>query len=248
MTKKKNQKHETSDEKANDGAAERRERGLERGRRPTRGRALPPAALVTILGLATLPASAQAVEEPAVAEAAMTPEALEAALASSDGGPRVEEVLAWARDEGLFDPDRADAAMERARLSALLPQLRVGVRRGLGWDALARQSTSTDSSSLSSGEDLSIVGTLVFQLDRLVFASEETSLLRERRSLEEARTTLSAQIVALYFERRRLLVERALTGIPDVVAELRILEIEALLDALTGGRFGQAVRGEGLET
>ena len=54
---------------------------------------------------------------------------------------------------------------------------------------------------------------------------------------------LVAQIVALYFERRRLLVERELTGAPDLVAELRILEIEALLDALTEGRFGQALRG-----
>jgi hypothetical protein len=87
-----------------------------------------------------------------------------------------------------------------------------------------------------------VVGTLVFRFDRLVFASEEPALLRERRSLEEARTTLVAQIVALYYERRRLLVERTLVGVPDLEAELRILEIEALLDALTGGRFGEALR------
>lgn len=197
--------------------------------------------LALSIGGACLPARAQAVEEgalvpPGVADA----EALAMALAVRDEAPSVEQVLAWAWEEGLFDPARADAAMERARLSALLPQLRIGVRRGLGWDALARQSTTTDSSSLSAGEDLSVVGTLVFRLDRLVFAGEEPALLRERRALEEARTALTAQLVALYFERRRLLVERALTGVPDVVAELRVLEIEALLDALTGGRFGAA--------
>lgn len=192
--------------------------------------------------LLAAPAHAQAIEEEEVVEAVLDAEALEAALALHAFEPSVDEVVTWASEAELFDPHRADEAMERARLSALLPQVRVGVRRGLGWDALARQSTTTDSSSLSSGEDLSVVGTLVFRFDRLVFASEEPALLRERRSLEEARTTLVAQVVSLYFERRRLMVERTLTGVPDLEAELRILEIEALLDALTGGRFGEALR------
>lgn len=199
---------------------------------------------VAVAGLVATPASAQAIEAPVVEEAALTAEALDLALATFADEPSIDEVLSWAREAGLFDPRVADAAMERARLSALLPQVRVGVRRGLGWDALARHSTTTDSSSLAAGEDLSVVGTLVFRLDRLVFASEETSLLRERRALEEARTTLVAQIVALYFERRRLLVERELAGAPDLLAELRILEIEALIDAVTGARFGRALRGE----
>jgi hypothetical protein len=197
-----------------------------------------------IASLVATPASAQATEDPdaEIVEATPTLESIETAVEAWAFEPTVDEVVGWAAEEGLFDPDRADDAVERARLSALLPQVRVGVRRGLGWDALFRQSTTTDTSSLASGEDLSIVGTLVFRLDRLVFASEEPALLRERRSLEEARTTLVAQLVALYYERRRLLVERTLTGTPDLAAELRILEIEALLDALTGGRFGLALR------
>jgi len=47
------------------------------------------------------------------------------------------------------------------------------------------------------------------------------------------------QVVHLYFERRRLQLERDLGGQVEVASELRILEAEALLDVFTNGAFSR---------
>lgn len=197
----------------------------------------PTLSLLSILLLSLSPASISAQAEASTVD----PGALERALSAFDHEPSAAEVVAWALAESSLDPARASDAIDRARFSALLPQLRIGVRRGLGWDWAARQTTSSDTSSLASGEDLSLIGTAIFRLDRLLAPSEETGLLRERRALEESRTALSAQVIAIYFERRRLAVEALLTGTTDLEAHMRIEELGALLDVLTGGRFGEAL-------
>lgn len=181
----------------------------------------------------------------AVAQAPATPpptaEALAGAARRFEHEPSVDQVVGWTLDGSTADPSAAGDALDRARWSALLPQVRVGVRRGLGWDWAARQSTSTDTSSLASGEDLSFVGTLIFRLDRLLAPSEETGLLRERTRLEATRFELASQVIALYFERRRLQIEGALGAAVDVAAQMRIAELTALLDVLTRGRFSEAL-------
>lgn len=178
---------------------------------------------------------------PSLAAPSVDPEALERAIAAFEYEPSADEVVAWALETTSLDPDAASDAIDRARYSALLPQLRIGVRRGLGWDWANRQTTTADTSSLASGEDLSVIGTMIFRLDRLLAPSEETGLMRERRALEESRTTLAAQVIALYFERRRLQVEGVVSGTVLITSELRIAELSAMLDVLTGGRFSAAL-------
>lgn len=193
--------------------------------------------MALLLGLVPTVAGAQA----SPAAPTVDPVALARAVASFDREPSPADTVAWTLAASRLDPAVASDAIDRARFSALLPRLTVGVNRGLGWDWANRQSTTTDTSSLASGEDLSLVGTMVFRLDRLLAPSEETGLLRERRALEESRTTLSAQVLAVYFERRRLQVERALTGTTSLEAELRIAELGAMLDVLTAGRWSEAM-------
>jgi hypothetical protein len=177
----------------------------------------------------------------AAAQDAVDATRLRRAVAAFADEPRVDEVIAWAGAASTTDPAAASDALDRARWSALLPQLRVGVTRGLGWDWAARQTTTSDTASLAGGEDLSLVGSLVFQLDRLLAPGEESGLLRERRSLEEGRFELACRVIALYFERRRLQVEAELTGTAELGAAMRVAELTALLDVLTGGRFSAAL-------
>ena len=63
--------------------------------------------------------------------------------------------------------------------------------------------------------------------------------MRELRHLEERRLEIATQVVHLYFERRRLQLERDLAGTTDVAIELRIIEAEALLDVFTSGAFSR---------
>lgn len=154
-----------------------------------------------------------------------------------DHEPTVAEVLSEAlahHDEGIADPSRA---VRRARRSALLPEMRVRARRGRARDADETQ-TGTN---LSTDDDAVLEGTLVFNLPRAVYSGDEAAWSREGRAQAAARVQLVRLVVGLYFERRRLQMERAL-GAQDVASMVRIAELEALLDGLTGGRFGELLR------
>ena len=153
--------------------------------------------------------------------------------------PSIESLLARALARRVLDPARAREARDRARLSGLLPILRADVRRGSGWDLRTQQGVTADTAVLASDDSWSVVGSVTFRLDRLLYAREESSLLTEERRLEEARLHLVTEIVRLYFERRRLQLERDRRGETDLVTEARIAELGAMLDALTDGGMSQ---------
>lgn len=175
-------------------------------------------------------------------EPALTPALIRAALARYESEPSIEAIVHAAIQAPALDPERARHAAERARLSGLLPRLRADLRRGVGLDLSALQSSTGERNLWSSDDSLSFSGGLTFELARLLFAREEGTLLRERRALEESRFELLSQVVHLYFERRRLQLERDLTGRAELAAELRIIEAEALLDLFTNGAFSRMMR------
>lgn len=154
------------------------------------------------------------------------------------GEPTVHVVLRAALGRLRASPESVDDARARARWSGLLPTVRAGVRRGL-----ARDTSSLDGSeprtNLSTDDDLSLDADVSFDLDRILFAREEVSLYREIRSSEASELALAREIITLYFERQRLVLEREAAGQEDVAAEIRILEIEAFLDAISGGAFSR---------
>lgn len=167
----------------------------------------------------------------------VTADDVRAAIADQRGEPDVHDVVAAVLRHAAIDPARADGAMERARLAGLLPMVRAGLRQGTGYDFLTRQSDTTGTSSLTGSQDLAFIGQLTFRLDRLLYAADERTLLRESRAAAERRLELVSEVVRLYFERRRFLVEVALTGETDVEHEARIAEIEALFEVLSGGEI-----------
>jgi hypothetical protein len=153
--------------------------------------------------------------------------------------PRVDDVVSAALRARGRHPDRVRDAMDRARITGALPIARFALRRGQAIDLRELALGGDDArTNLATGDDLMIEGSLVFRFDRIAFASEETALLRELRAAEEARSELVRAIVAIYFERRRLQIERDLMA-ADLARAIRILELEALLDALTDGAFSR---------
>ncbi len=160
-----------------------------------------------------------------------------AALGAQTDEPDVRDVVAAVLRHSGVDPARADSAMERARLSGLLPMVRAGLREGTGYAFLTRQTDTLGSSSLNGSQDLAFIGQLTFRLDRLLYAADERTLLRESRAAAERRLELIAEVVRLYFERRRMMVEIALSHQTDIEHEARIAEINALFEVLSGGEI-----------
>jgi hypothetical protein len=199
--------------------------------------------VVTIASAAALSSRAQAQDQEPQARAPREPSRgeISAALARYSYEPTVDRVVAAAVRVAEVLPERARDAAHRARLSGWLPTARVGVRRGTGRD-LALQSTDLlDRTNISTDDTLAVEGVLVFRLDRLVFAREEVALLREEQTLAEERDSLMRDVVHLYFERRRLQLERDLLGQADTEHAVRIAEATALLDAFTRGAFSSAI-------
>jgi hypothetical protein len=152
--------------------------------------------------------------------------------------PRVEDLLAHVDDDDAYDPESVQRLVRRARRGGWLPQVRVGVRRGRTQDL----STQTTSTRVSTDDDLVLDASLTLRFDRAAYGPDEVSLAREARARAEARDARARLVVAAYFERRRLQLERDLLGRRDLGTSLRIAELGALLDALTSGAFSRLRR------
>ncbi len=150
--------------------------------------------------------------------------------------PRVDELLAALDDHPGLDLRAARRLARRSRRGGWLPQVRLGVRRGQQRD-LTTQLVDEDSTRLSADDDLTLEATLTLRLDRAAYGEDELSTLREVRQRAVLRDDRAQLLIAFYFERRRLQLERDLLDQHDVATELRIHELQAMLDALTRGAF-----------
>jgi hypothetical protein len=156
--------------------------------------------------------------------------------------PSVAEVLRMARQAAQqSSPERTRALARRARLAGLVPTRKVGAERGLQQDLSASSGGDAERTNASLGDDVSVDASLTFELPRLVFAPEEVRLLSVDRWLLQDRKKLFDEVVRLYFQRRRLLAERARAATPNPELDLAIAEAQALLDAYTDGAFSRAL-------
>lgn len=155
------------------------------------------------------------------------------------GEPRVQEVVQQAIRFANLSVDKSDAAASRARWKNLLPVARVGARRGYRWDL---QYDSTIIADQSTDDDLEFNAYVTFDLSQLLFANQEPSLLREQRVRSRDRQQLVRAIIQVYYERRRLQIERDFLGDRSTELMLRLRQAQALLDALTGGWFERKIR------
>ncbi len=126
--------------------------------------------------------------------------------------------------------------IRRARLSALLPEVRVRAARTD--DAREAQSDVTDDTARTSatlGARFYMEGRLTWRLDRLAFADEEPGVERIRLERVELRSRLALRALEALFAWQRAELD-ARDG-DSAEAGLRLLEAETTLDVLTGGWF-----------
>jgi len=184
--------------------------------------------------------------EPETSRAALSslsPDTIAALLQRYASEPTAIKVVRAAIKASEREPDRFASMLRRARWRGLVPTLSLGARRGQGVD-LRTTVTEDDGVRFTSGDDLVLSATLRFELGRLLFADEEVTIAREARAARAIRLELVRDVIHWYYLRRRLQLERDALGHTSVTRELKIAEIEALLDAFTNGAFGRMIGGQ----
>ncbi len=176
--------------------------------------------------------------------------ALLRALAAAD--PPVDALRAAASALALTEPDRAHSLVVRARLAGWLPEVRVRIDRHFARAESVDLGSSTAPLApvgIDSDNDVRYELRATWDLSRLVFNPDEIGTQFQALRTADARREIESLVIRLYFDRRRLkaelsAVDATATGMPlsGVRLELRVAEIEAELDALTGGAFTRLAR------
>jgi hypothetical protein len=95
------------------------------------------------------------------------------------------------------------------------------------------------------GNDDKVVVRLEWRLDKLVMSSEQIRVINETGKANKMREKVLDEVTRLYFDRRRLQVDNLLdppSSLSDrIEMELRLQEMTANLDALTGGQFSASI-------
>jgi hypothetical protein len=170
----------------------------------------------------------------------LSPEEIGVLLQRYAGEPSAIVVARAAIRAAERDPDRFASMLRRARWRGLVPALTLGARRGQGVD-LRTTATDDEGVRFTSGDDLVVSATLRFELGRLLFADEEVMIAREARAAKAVQLELVRDVIHWYYLRRRLQLERDALGHTSVIREIKIAEIEALLDVFTNGFFGRII-------
>jgi hypothetical protein len=169
-------------------------------------------------------------------------------VTASRGEPPLAELRAAATELVLAQPERARSLLARARLAGWLPELRVRVDRRFGRDeslnyGRAPLDAPVAPVDLGTRDDVRYELRATWDLSRMVFNPDELNAQAEALRMSDTRREVETLVVRLIFERRRLKTEAATSDSPDITPhlrrELRIQELEAELDALTGGAFSR---------
>jgi len=171
-------------------------------------------------------------------------------LAKFSREPSVREVQEAALGYVRAHPDIIDSWRARARTNALLPELRARFDYDINDDLSTRRDADTGSTETKQDDKAyQFEFRATWDLDRLVFEPQELATTREAVRLANLRDRVLDEVTRRYYERRRLQVDMELsppTDVGDAVRkELRVQELTADIDSLTGGWFGRELEKAG---
>ncbi len=203
-----------------------------------------------------LPLAASTVAPPEPAPSARVIEPREI-LSVFDREPTVQEVQTWAHRYAGADPAQVQVWLDRSRSFAALPEVTLDLEAGFdndqGWLYLDESGLSPMPGSVpvpviddaDRARDFDLGLELRWDLSSLVMSNERIRMIAEARDLAELRERVRTEVTRIYFERRRLQVERLIDPgaalAVRVERELHIQELTAEIDALTGGAFSEAL-------
>jgi len=178
-------------------------------------------------------------------------------MAEFDDEPSVQQVQGWATEYARVAPKEVDGWMSSSRTFALLPDLQLEYRLVDGWDKGFQyypadgvidevdEGVFDVEDDAGTDQTRTIAVKARWELDKLILSSERIRVMNETQDAVKLRDKVLTEVTRLYFERRRLQVELLLRPKSDLSAlakdQLRLMELTANLDALTGGTFSEAL-------
>lgn len=182
---------------------------------------------------------------------------VEEVMAQFANEPTIQQVQAWVTEYANASPRQVEKWLAQSASFASLPDVTLQYQLQNDWDE-GFEYQDPDGGDPVPGVDLIAVANdadqgqtqeyevqLDWELDKLVMSSEKIRIISEAQDIVKLRDKVLSEATRLYFERRRIQVERLLAPKTDLMArvkeELRLLELTANLDALTGGAFSGSV-------
>lgn len=164
--------------------------------------------------------------------------------------PTIDQVQEQAIRYGEVHPEKIKRWRRQAALKALLPTVSLDYDRDQDTYISSIGSTTNPTfDRLIQTEDPSHGGSLSIDWDlgELIWNDDQTSIDVRSKLMVQLRDDILDEVTRTYFERRRLQVE-LLTAPPadpsiQLDKELRLQELTAMLDGLTGGWFSKQLEG-----
>jgi hypothetical protein len=204
------------------------------------------------LGGSSVPVLSAALPEGLEAQPDESPERPRRAARVVDLHDPDESCLTMARRKAvelvLSEPERARSYVTRAGHAAWLPELRVLVSRRYGRsesiDVSSSSTALTSPLGIDTVNDIRYEARATWDLGKLVFSSEELAAQNQAMHMAELRRDIETTMNRLYFERRGLVLDMSDGHGDNVRHHLRATEVEAELDAMSGGAFATCVSGK----
>ena len=158
--------------------------------------------------------------------------------------PTIRQVQQAAIAYAEVQPEKIALWRRQAGMKALLPTLSTGIRRDAGdmWHWESGSTTKAGDDLLVKGRDvLTWDVSLSWDLGELIWNNDQTSIDARSRLAVQLREDILDEATKVYFERLRVMKELASLNIDEMKKRddkaLRVEELTARLDALTGGYF-----------
>jgi hypothetical protein len=168
----------------------------------------------------------------------------EIASSYSKDEPDINEIQQAAIKYAEVEPEKIKEWRQKAKMKAVLPKLTVGLDRSESsnyeiYTSATTHYTYEGPNDRSNGWDV----TVSWELGDLIWSEAQTSIDVRSRLMVELRGDILDEVNKLYFERLRVKMEIDNLSIEErkkrQEKELKIRELTASLDALTGGYFSK---------
>lgn len=162
--------------------------------------------------------------------------------------PKINELRLVAIKYAEVEPEKIRRWRQQASGRAFLPRVSAGINRDAGdlWHWESGSSTRTGDDVLIKGRDsLGWDLTLTWDLGEIIWSDAQTSIDVRSKLMVQLREEILDELNKIYFQRIRLKMEIDNLSIEDrkkrFEKELKLQELTAALDALTGGYFSKQI-------